>query len=155
MRFFLKNKKIKSKKSKKKIGEKSWIATAGKKRPTPGPIFARPGFISVFEEHEKGSLAPKKNTDRPSDGLIPRRTGFIVLSYVFIGSRDEDCHESTLVSEQAVLVKKNGRGHMGKKEKKDEESIYIKHGVLCSDMHEWPLSITVCRHLHARGYWPV
>ncbi len=30
MRFFLKNKKIKSKKSKKKIGEKSWIATAAR-----------------------------------------------------------------------------------------------------------------------------
>jgi hypothetical protein len=89
MRFFLKNKKIKSKKSKKKIGEKSWIATAGKNAPPRGPIFARPGFISVFEEHEKGSFAQKKKKkkrDRPSDVMSLRRAGFIVRSYVFIGT---------------------------------------------------------------------
>ena len=88
MRFFLKNKNKKFenvKKSKKKIGEKSWIATAGENAPPRGPIFARPGFISVFEEHEKGSLAQKKR-DRPSNVMSPRRAGFILRSYVFIGT---------------------------------------------------------------------
>jgi hypothetical protein len=39
MRFFLKNKnkKIKSKKSKKKIGEKSWIATAAREKGFQAP----------------------------------------------------------------------------------------------------------------------
>ena len=46
MRFFLKNKKIKSKKIKKKIGQKSWIATAARvaEKGTEHPRRRKKGF---------------------------------------------------------------------------------------------------------------